>query len=220
MLAKELISASVFPIKITDTCDKALNLMNEFNIGQAPVVDNDTFLGYISTEDLFDVGNKKQKIATLVHNDINIKVKPEQHFFELIRIFEQTDATFLAVIDDEEHYVGVITLKDMVKKLATLSSFKDIGGIITLEIDLKDYSLAEIARLVEYNNAKILSLYINVTPDINKMEVSIKLNKSDLKNIIATFERYNYTIRASYMREEDWTSVKDRYDSFMRYLNM
>src|SRR5687767_13682233 len=102
MLAKELISSSLFPIKITDSCDKALSLMNEFNIGQAPVVDNDTFLGYISTEDLFDVKNKKQKIAEFVHNDVSIKVKPDQHLFELIRIFDQTDTTFLAVIDEEE----------------------------------------------------------------------------------------------------------------------
>ena len=89
-----------------------------------------------------------------------------------------------------------------------------------LELNLHDYSLSEISRIVESNDAKILSLYISSHMDSTKLEVTIKINRTDLSAIIQTFNRYNYTIKASFHQSEYVDDLKDRFDSFMSFLNI
>jgi UDP-N-acetylglucosamine:LPS N-acetylglucosamine transferase len=52
------------------------------------------------------------------------------------------------------------------------------------------------------------------------MDVTIKINKTDLSAIIQTFERYNYTVVASFHKSEMEDDMKKRYDAFIHYLNM
>jgi hypothetical protein len=80
--------------------------------------------------------------------------------------------------------------------------------------------LSEIARIVESNDAKILSSYISSHIDSTKLEVTIKINRTDLSAIIQTFNRYNYTIKASFHQSEYVDDLKDRFDSFMSFLNI
>ncbi len=83
-----------------------------------------------------------------------------------------------------------------------------------------DYSLSEIAQIIESNDARVLSMYITSRIDSTTMEVILKVNKQDISGIMNTFNRYNYTIKASYGEEEDPGDLKDRYDSLMNYLNV
>ena len=95
------------------------------------------------------------------------------------------------------------------------------GGIIVLELNANDYSLAQIARIVEDNDAKIWSSHITSSTDSMKMEVTLKINRTDLTSIIRTFLRFGYTIKASYQsndRNED--VLRNNYDQFMMYLNV
>jgi hypothetical protein len=78
--------------------------------------------------------------------------------------------------------------------------------------------MAQIAQIVESNNAKILSSYIMSTPDSTKLEVTLKINQAELGRIIRTFERYDYTIKASYQRSEENDDIQQRYDALMNFL--
>ena len=110
--------------------------------------------------------------------------------------------------------------QNIIKFFATLSSIDESGGIMVLELNRNDYSLSEISRLVESNNASILSSYISAHQDSMKLEVTLKINVSDLKQIIATFERFDYTVARSYQESQYFGDLKDRYDSLMSYLNI
>ena len=82
-----------------------------------------------------------------------------------------------------------------------------------------DYSLTEIASIVESNNTKILSTYIISKPKSRDIEVTIKLNKQDMLAIIKDFERRNYIVSASYKEENIDVDFTERYESLMRFLN-
>ena len=112
-------------------------------------------------------------------------------------------------------------MSDLVYYFADVSALKQPGGIIVLDLNANDYSLSEIAQIIEGNDAKILSLYITSPSESTKMEVTIKVNRKDLTSIIQTFIRYNYTIKASFMDENDMNSMyENRYESFIKYLNI
>ena len=82
-----------------------------------------------------------------------------------------------------------------------------------------DYSLTEIASIIESNNTKILSSYIISKPNSTNIEVTIKLNKQDITAIIKDFERRGYKVNASYKEEESDGDFLERYESLMRFLN-
>jgi len=101
------------------------------------------------------------------------------------------------------------------------STVKTPGGVIVLELNVHDYSLAHIARIVEDNDAKILSSRVTSIPDSMKMEVSLKINRTDVTSIIQSFMRYDYTVKASYWsnnRNED--VLRNHYEQLMMYLNV
>jgi len=87
--------------------------------------------------------------------------------------------------------------------------------------DMSPQNWVKIAEIIESNDAKILSLYISSPDESMKLEVILKVNRTDLTSIIHTFERFNYNIKASFMAEEEMDSLyNSRFESFMKYLNI
>ena len=120
-----------------------------------------------------------------------------------------------------KHYQGLITLNDLLQNFANLSALKQPGGIIELELNVNDYTLTEISQIVEGNDAKILSLYVSSPEDSTQMNVTLKVSATDITSIIQTFNRYNYTVKASYMESDEMEDLMhNRFDAFMKYLSI
>ena len=95
------------------------------------------------------------------------------------------------------------------------------GGILILRLNENNYSLQEISRLVEENNAKVLSL--NIATDDNlteKIRITLKLNISEMSHVIATFERFGYEIIASFQENELQNNNSENLGLLMKYLNI
>ena len=109
------------------------------------------------------------------------------------------------------------TIKDlMLKQLESQEAC-----LIQLEMGSYDYSLSEIARIVEEEDAKILGLTIETIPeDPGRIAVDILVNKADCSGIIQSFYRYNYNILNTFSSPEENSDLMDRYSLLMRYLNV
>lgn len=206
-------------MKPTDTCQVALELMNEMGVAFLPVVADGQHLGYISTGEIVDIRPKTKKIAGLLKPAPEALVNEETHLFDVIRLFSEVQSTVLSVADKEGRFLGIISAKELINHIASFNGFNEPGSIVTLEMGVQDYSLSEISRIVEYNNAKVLSLYLN-TVNGKRLQVHIKLNTLDLRSLIATFQRYNYEVVASYFQDDDISDLKDRYDQLMKFLDI
>ncbi len=220
MLAKELITDAIPPLKTSDTGTQALKWMNEFHITHLPIVNKRNFLGLISEEDILDLSEPDEPIGNHKLSLTRPFVSFDQHIYDVIKTIAALKLTLIPVIDEKKNYLGSITLEDLVSILAKISSIEDPGAIITLEIGLHDYSLSEIARIVETNDAIILSSYVMSKKDSSNIEVTLKIDKTDLKHIISTFERFDYTIKDTYQVTDIQDILKDRYDSLIKYLDM
>ena len=90
-----------------------------------------------------------------------------------------------------------------------------------LSMDLIDYSLAEICRYIEENNAKVLGSTLVEDPmDKGKIKLTLKINQDDLSRIVATLERFGYRVIARYRETKREDEGKERIDLLMRYLNI
>jgi acetoin utilization protein AcuB len=220
MIAEELISNEIPPLKTSDTGLKALGWMEEFKISHLPIVNHTDFLGMVSEEDIINVNAPDDALGSYHLSLSQPYVRANQHIYEVIKLVADLHLSVIPVLDSEQKYLGLITIRDLIQNLATLSSIKDPGGIIVLEVNERDYSLSQIAQIVESNDCKILSCYVNTIPDSTQMNVVIKVNRTDLRNVLATFTRYNYIIKGSYMETGSSDDMRDRFDMLMNYLDM
>lgn len=220
MLAKDLVSNAIPPLKTSDTGTKALTWMNEFHVSHLPIINDKQFLGLISEEDILDLNEPDTPLGNHPLSLFRPYVYENDHIYDVIKVAASLKLTLIPVIDKTENYLGIIPLDNIIEFFSELGAIKEPGGIIVLEVNHGDYSLSEIARIVESNDSNILSLYIMANADSTKIDVTIKINRLDLKHIIATFERFNYTVKAFYQESSYNEDLKDNLDSLMNYLNI
>ncbi|MDP4222496.1 MAG: CBS domain-containing protein [Bacteroidota bacterium] len=221
MVAKDLISQVIPSLKTSDTGQTALNWMEIFRISHLPIVNNQDFLGLISDADIYDMNQPEEPIGNHALTLLKPYVTGEQHLFEVIGLAARLKLTVVPVLDEKMHYKGVITTSDLVRYLAGISSMDQQGGIIVLEMTERDYSLSQIAQIIEGNNVKVLSMYITSPPDSTRLEVTVKVNSNDLASIIRTFERYNYDVKTWVTSDDNMDRFySERFDLLMKYLNM
>jgi acetoin utilization protein AcuB len=219
MKALELISEEIPPLTHTDTGEKALRWMDEFKVSHMPVLKNGNFVGVISESDILDKLNLEDTLDKLFDHLPRPYVFENAHIYEVLAKISEHKLSILPILDAEEKYIGCTSIHHLITLIANTGSIKESGGIIVLEVNAIDYSMAQIAQIVEGNNAKILSSYIMSPSDSNKLEVTLKINKIELGSIIRTFERYDYVIKASFQKSEGDDDVQFRYDALMNYLN-
>lgn len=221
MLAIELASEVIPAIQTKDKAAEVLNWMDVFRVSHLPIVENGKYIGIISDADIFDTN---EPTSSVIDHQLSLSrpfVYDNQHIYEVISEVAKHKLSLIPVLNKEEEYLGIIRGTDLALEFSHLMSIENPGGIITLELNLMDYSLSEIAQIIEGNDAKILSLYTSTPKDQNKIEVTLKINRSDLSAILQTFERYSYQVKAVYANNGEVDNLmKDRLDSFFKYLNV
>ncbi len=220
MIAKEMISNLVPPLKTSDTGDKALVWMHEFGVNQLPIVNGEEYLGLITEDDIMDLSEPNEPIGSYELSLQKASVAENAHLYEVIKTLVENRLTLVPVVGADNAYEGVVTLENIMKHFAELSSVNESGAVIVLNLNKNEYSLSEIARIVESNGALILSSHVFNNKVEGQLEVVLKLNVSDIRSIVAAFERFEYTIGGFYQEDEYRDQIQDRFDSLMNYLNI
>lgn len=220
MYAHELISDSIPPVRTSDTVQKVMDRMAEFRVNHLPIVNELQFLGLVSDEDLVEVSDHDIPVGSLSLSLYNPFVFEEQHVYDVIRLFYEQKLSLVPVLDSNKNYKGVISINTIMEHIATITSVKEPGGIIILEISNRNNSLAHIAQIVESDNAQILSSYVQSFPDSTRLEITLKLNRTDISSIIASFLRYDYHVKATFNDTKSDDGTSDRYNQLMNYLDI
>jgi len=220
MNISEIIKEGNYAINPTDSIRYALDKMADLRLTQLPVVKNGLFLGSVSYEALAGSANTDHRIE---HVDIvyqQIHIYGTQHLFDAILFFQIYQLDLLAVVDEQHTYLGAITPLELINTLSQTMSIHQPGGIIVLEMGYRDNALSHIAHIVESDNAQILNSYVQTFSDSSRLEITIKINKSNISSIVSSFLRHDYTVKATYNDESSRDNSRDRYEQLMNYINM
>ena len=199
--------------------NEALNLMDQFHVSHLPVIENGKYLGLISESTLLEADPDLMQHSGSEFGLLAVSVKPEMHWMEVLKISAEHQLTLIPVTNAENDYLGCITTESLVGHLNEALSADKPGGFLVIELWSKDYSMQQIARIVEENDAKILSLSILPGED-GRIELHIKLNKPEINAILQSLERFGYYVKASFQEEVYTEELRRRYDELMRYLNL
>ncbi len=219
MIAENLLSTAIVPLRTSDTGEDALGMMSDFYIRHLPIVNNKQLLGVIAEDDILEydvldaVGSYSLSLPRPVvrHND---------HIYEVLRLMAQYELSVVPVVDFEDVYIGLITQEDLLQYFASMGSFTEQGTIIVLEMGRHDYSMAEIARIAESEGILILSSFITSDQHSTRIQVTLKVDAAFVQGLIASFERFNYEVKASFNESDYLDTLQERYDSLMSYLNV
>lgn len=221
MIAEELINHMIPPLKITDDAHKAMLWMEELRSNQLPVVDQEKFLGLISEELILEENDVERLIADFELEGTDCVVGQDSHFYEIIKLASDNNVQLVGVTNQENKYIGAITIQDTITSFAQTAAVQLPGGILVISMKLIDYSLAELSRLVEGENAKILSSTVKEDElDASKVKLTLKINNKDLSHIVATLERFGYKIIARFQESNINHGEKEKLDQLLRFLDI
>ncbi|WP_026968850.1 CBS domain-containing protein [Algoriphagus terrigena] len=221
MQAYEFINNLIPPLKLSDRAGMALAWMEEIRTDSLPVSDQGRFLGFIGDEVIFELNNSDQLIGTIELEAGDCWVYSDKHIYDVLRVASENQSHLVAVLDREKSYLGVITMEDAIAAFADSLSIKSQGSVLILSMNMTDYHLSEISRLVESENTKILSSFITTDPlDDSKIKLTLKLDKLELRHVKATLERFGYRVIDHYQEESGITNEEDRIGNLLRFLDI
>jgi CBS-domain-containing membrane protein len=219
MLASQLINSGFPAINLFDKVSLALQLMDEYDIQHLPVLSEEKFAGIISKDDLLDA-DETRLVAAVESSLQKISVKGEAYFLSALRLVAENELTLLPVVNEQAELAGVISSKDLLRRLSSFVGNEDKGGIIVLETDKRNFSFGEANRLVETNDAYITQLNTYTEPDTGLVVITLKVNKIEISDIVATFQRYDFVVRYYFGEETYANELKENYNHLLSYLNM
>ncbi len=221
MLAKDLVAYFIPPVTETDSVKQILDRMTELKISHLPVVMNAAYQGIIAESDLGVFPDQEVIINSKSIEFINVSVIEDQHIYEVIDLVSRYNLTLIPVLSATGEYKGSITLPVLVRNFSSLTAAGEPGAILVLNIAPQDYSPNIISRIIEENNAKMISLYMIQDPNNPELTVTIKINTQETSSIIRSFDRYGYSVKSYFLANSQLDDFyRSRYEEFMKYMNI
>jgi acetoin utilization protein AcuB len=220
MLTRDLLSQTLPYLHLTDKVYQALQLMNDNQVAHLPVVEGEKYAGLISEDDLLLADNDNDTLGTLQQSISSLSVKDNEHFLKAVQIAAENALSVVPVVTEENEMAGTVTYNELLRHASGFMSLHEPGGLIVLEMESNQYSFKEISTLIETNDAQITQLNTTNDAESGTMHVTIRVNKPEISDIIATFQRYEYTIKYFVGEEQYANELRNNYDNLMNYLKI
>ena len=218
MLTRDLISNTSPYLHKSDTVYHALQLMNDYHVAHLPVVEDESYLGIISEEQLLQ-SDEETALNDLQITDGSTSVQANEHFLKAIQTAVVNKLSIVPVVE-EKQLLGIVTYNDLLRNASEFMSLNQPGALIVLEMDSRNYSFTEINRIVESNDAQITQLNTFTDPETGIVQITIRVNKLEVSDLLSTFQRYEYNVNYYFGEELYENELKTNYDNLMNYLKI
>ncbi len=215
----QLLETNLPTIDLHDKVDQVLVEFDAAHLDYLPVVDGTRFLGMIHEEDLFDFA-PDTPIDTIQHILIRHSVRPGDHLLQALRIKAKYYLQAVPVVNEKNEWEGIIRAEKLLDALSTMMGAVEPGSFIVLELSRSEYAPGIINRLVESNDAMIMQMNTVVDQQTGLMQVILKINKEEISDVVATFQRHEYTVLYYYGEETYDNALQNNLDHLFNYLNI
>lgn len=219
MLIKNVPFSDLPILGFTDSVDTALSLMQEFCVEHLPVVNEKIYCGLVS-EQILLAHDGSEQIQKLSEGLPIHAVAENQYFLEALKLIKQYQLSIVPIINDQKQFVASISQNNLLNALADFLQVAETGAVIVLEVESLQYSFHEIIKIVETNDAQVLQLNTQPSAETGNTTISIKVNKQEVSDIVATFQRYEYFVKYYFGEELYKNELKQNYDNLMNYLEV
>ena len=215
---KDYITNDLKALNSTETIEKAQDKLFDASFSHFPVLDSGIYLGCVSTIDLESLDDAKL-VSDYRYTLEGFYVRDTTIWLDVLEVFAKNHTNLVPVLDENNVYLGYYEIEDIIKFFHETPFLKEPGGIIVVEKPILDYSMSEIAQIVESNNGKLLGLFISEST-IDTVQVTLKISIGAINEIIQTFRRYNFEIISEHQEDLYINNLKERSDYLNKYLSI
>ncbi|OAZ02940.1 CBS domain-containing protein [Flavobacterium succinicans] len=192
--------------------------LDDIPFSHFPVLEDGIYIGCIIKDDLetFD-GDKKVTDYRFTLEPFFARTK--MIWLDVLEVFAKNHTNLVPVLDENNAYVGYYEIEDIIKFFHETPFLKEQGGILVVQKGALEYSMSQVAQIVESNNGKLLGLFISEA-NAEYVQVTIKISLGAMNDIIQTFRRYNYEIISEHQEDNYINNLKERSDYLDKYLSI
>jgi acetoin utilization protein AcuB len=216
----DILSAGIPSLMPGDSIRMAKEIMIDHHVAHLSVVSGNKLLGIIDEDSLLDASSEDEPISHLEAFFSQASVLGGGHILDTLHVCSEFKLTLIPVLDQESMYLGSIAALDLLRQIDKIIGAGDPGAVIVLEMDRVNFSFSEIIKLVETNDAQVTQLNTHFDPVSSFFYITLRINKMEVSDIIATFQRYEYKIKYYFGEEQYENELRSNYNHLMNYLSI
>ena len=203
---------------LQDQLEVVLDYLYQHELAAAFVVEDGLFLGGISITVLESLESSKNlsEYTYLLRPD---SVFGDLHWLHVLEHFSTFKTNILAVVDDQQRYIGAYRFDDLSSEILNLSLIKQAGYIIVINFDAQDANYTTIVELVERNGGNILGLLPTVGEE-HLQELTLKIAIQNSDRVVEALSRAGYQLTYTDASDLFKETLKDHAAYFNAYLNL
>ncbi|RYJ41240.1 CBS domain-containing protein [Flavobacterium beibuense] len=214
----DFINNKIKPLNTTESVADAQDLFAEYPFSHFPVLENNVYIGCAGSEDI-DLMEIDKTMNDMRYTFDRFFVRDTTIWLDVLEVFAKNETNIMPVLDSENKYLGYYEITDIIQFFHQTPFLKEDGGILVVEKGVADYTMSEVAQIVESNNGRLLGSFISEA-NLEKVQITLKISLGGLSEIIQTFRRYNYEIISEHQEDAYLNTLKDRSDYLDKYLNI
>ena len=215
---KDYINNDFKAIDSNETIVEAQDFFHELAYTHFPVLEDGIYIGSMASDDV-DTFDDDKKISDYRYTLETFFVRNSMMWLDVLEVFAKNHSNVVPVLDENNTYIGYYELEDIMKFFHETPFLKEPGGIIVVSKPILDYSMSQVAQIVESNNGKLLGLFISEA-SVDTVQITLKISLGAMNDIIQTFRRYNYEIISEHNEDNYINNLKERSDYLDKYLNI
>jgi Mg/Co/Ni transporter MgtE len=206
------------PISSDKTIAEAQDFFAEVSFSHFPVIEEKVYMGCLAADDI-DTFDSDKKVADYKYTLEGFFARKKMIWLDVVEVFAKNHSNIVPVLDDDNTYLGYYELEDIIKFFHETPFLREQGGIIVVEKNIQEYSMSQVAQIVESNNGKLLGIFVSEA-NAEKVQITIKIALGAMNDIIQTFRRYNYEIISEHHEDSYINNLKERSEYLDKYLNI
>ncbi len=217
-LLSDYINNDFKALKIDEPISEVQDLFEEVHFSHFPVLENDVYIGSISRNDL-ETFDFDKNLSDYKYSFERFFARENSILLEVLEIFSKNHSNLIPVLNDENKYLGYYEIEEVIKTFQETPFLSESGNIIIIKKEIIDYSMSQIAQIVESNNGKLLGVFVS-NSDLSNIEITLKINVGDINDIIQSFRRYNYEIISEHQQDDYISILKENANYLEKYLSI
>lgn len=217
-ILRDYLNINIKPLSSKDLNREAVDLFFELPYTHFPVLEDSVYIGSIERE-LCEMASPEESIGDLRFDFNRFFIRDNKAWLDVLEVFAKNETNIVPVLNDENQYIGFYELEDVLQFFNKTPFLNEVGGILVIQKSESDFSMSQIAQIVESNNSKLLGMFIS-NMDFGKVEITLKINRTEINEIIQTFRRFGYEIISDHQEDNYIETLKQRSDYLDKYLNI
>lgn len=181
------------PLSVHDTVSTVKKRFKDLPFTHFPIIDEGKLVGMLAQSDIMHLPKDDKELIEIPHFFQFYEAITETNCIDLLSLFAKNDTDILPVIDLQRVYLGYFELDDIIRLFYKTPFLEPNATTLVIEKMSQNFSMSEIAQIIESNNITLLGMYISEKRE-NSTQITIRIETENINEVIQSLRRYDYEV--------------------------